>query len=106
MSFIVNGMEMPKGCFFCPLVGGDYRCRISHWDVSRHTFRRHDDCPLVEIPTEHGRLITEPTEEEIVETIGGNNGFAECIREAVKAVFDNAKTIIPTDKGDANADSD
>lgn len=45
----------------------------------------------------HGRLITEPTEEEIARTIGGKNDFAECIRDAVKAVFDNTKTIIPAD---------
>lgn len=60
-------------------------------------------CPLirnggVKLPKGHGRLITEPAEEEIAETIGGNNDFAECIRDAVKAVFDNAKTIIPADK--------
>lgn len=50
------------------------------------------------IPKGHGRLITEPTEEEIAKTIGGKNDFAECIREAVKAVFDNAPTIIKADK--------
>ena len=52
------------------------------------------------LPKGHGRLIAEPTEKEIARTIGGNNGFAECIREAVKMVFDNAKTIIPADKED------
>ena len=50
MSIIIPNMELPKGCFFCPLVGGDCRCRISHLDVSQHTMRRHDDCPLVELP--------------------------------------------------------
>ncbi len=54
------------------------------------------------LPKGHGKLITEPTEEEIAETIDGNNVFAECIREAVKAVFDNAKTIIPADEEDVN----
>lgn len=50
------------------------------------------------LPAGHGKLIAEPTEEEIAKTIGGNNGFAECIREAVKAVFDNAQTIIPAER--------
>lgn len=45
----------------------------------------------------HDRLIAEPTEEEITKTIGGNNDFAECIRDAVKTVFENAQTIIEAD---------
>ena len=48
----------------------------------------------------HGRLIAEPTEEEIAKTIGGKNDFADCIREAVKTVFANAPTIIEEDKGE------
>ena len=49
------------------------------------------------LPKGHGKLIAEPTEEEIVETIGGKNDFADCIREAVKTVFANALTIIEAD---------
>ena len=51
------------------------------------------------LPKGHGRLIAEPTETDISNTIGGNNDFAECIRDSVKAVFDNATTIIEADKG-------
>lgn len=50
------------------------------------------------LPEGHGKLITEPTDEEIAKTIGGQNDFAECIREAVKAVFDNAPAVIESDK--------
>lgn len=50
------------------------------------------------LPKGHGRIIAEPTEGDIAKTIGGQNDFAECIREAVKAVFDNAPTIIEADK--------
>lgn len=52
------------------------------------------------LPKGHGRLISEPTEEEIAKTIGGKNDFADCIREAVKTVFANAPTIIEADKGE------
>ena len=52
------------------------------------------------LPKGHGRLVIEPTDEDIAKTIGGQNDFAECIRESVKAVFDNAPTIIPADKDD------
>ena len=49
------------------------------------------------LPKGHGKLIAEPTEEEIAKTIGGRNDFADCIREAVKAVFANATPIIEAD---------
>lgn len=52
----------------------------------------------IPLPKGHGRVIAEPTEEDIEKTIGGQNDFADCIREAVKAVFDNAPTIIEADK--------
>jgi len=50
------------------------------------------------LPKGHGKLITEPTEEDITKTVGGQNDFAECIKDAVKAVFDNADAIIEADK--------
>lgn len=49
------------------------------------------------LPKGHGKLIAEPTEDDIAEAIGGQNDFAECIRDAVKAVFDNATAIIEAD---------
>lgn len=52
------------------------------------------------LPEEHGRLIVEPTEEEIAKVIGGKSDFAEFIRESVKAVFDNAPTIVGADRSD------
>lgn len=52
------------------------------------------------IPKGHEKLIAEPTEEDIAKTVGGQNDFAECIRDAVKAVFDNASTIIEADRSE------
>lgn len=56
------------------------------------------------LPEGHGRLIEEPTETDISNTVGGNNDFAECIRDSVKAVFDNATTIIEADKEKGGAE--
>lgn len=53
------------------------------------------------LPKGHGRLIEQPTDADIAETIGGQNDFADCIREAVATVFDNAKTVVEADGGDA-----
>ena len=66
MDVLIKGMKMPKGCITCmfkfeslfnrtmwcewlddPL--GDYSKCDEKW--------RHPDCPLVEVPTPHGRLI-------------------------------------------------
>ena len=81
--------------------------KINEDDIHRIVsgFTNEDDAVLfanllnngTPLPKGHRKLITEPTEEEIAKTIGGKNDFAECIREAVKAVFDNAPTIIEAD---------
>ena len=64
MSVIVKGMEMPKSCSKCgwfDMGGGyGYQCTLSHksFDMwNKISVARDKDCPLVEIPTPHGRLI-------------------------------------------------
>ena len=75
--------------------------QIRNWGVPTDELRRKiydiidNGTPL---PKHHGRLIYEPTKEEIEKTVGGQSDFAECIRDSVKAVFDNAPTIIEADK--------
>lgn len=64
MSVIVKGMEMPKNCMSCPFpaVGVDaYYCHCPTQDGKEYDFKDAetipDTCPLVEVPTPHGRLI-------------------------------------------------
>lgn len=52
----------------------------------------------------HGKLIAKPTKEDIAKTIGGQNDFAECIRDSVKAVFDNATVIIEADEAESEVE--
>lgn len=51
----IKGMAMPKGCYDCPLLDGEYGdCKVGAtglYDPYR------DDCPLTEVPESHGRLI-------------------------------------------------
>jgi hypothetical protein len=54
MSIFIKGMEMPAHCGECPIETNE--CRLWENFVARWE-RRHPDCPLVEIPTPHGRLI-------------------------------------------------
>lgn len=63
MSIILKGIDMPKSCGECEfnynLEGGSYEwweCVILHDDLNQFDTRR-TDCPLIEIPTPHGRLI-------------------------------------------------
>ena len=74
MSVIVKGMEMPKNCAYCPL--SEYRnssildCKQigtvgTAFRDNNVLKRRHPNCPLIEVPTPHGRLIAEKTITEI-----------------------------------------
>lgn len=58
MAILVKGMEMPTGCISCdfcnPFVEEPY-CRRLMKRVPKVT--RLDNCPLIEVPEPHGRLI-------------------------------------------------
>ena len=62
MSVLIKGMEMPETCSDCEwsyYVGnGRAMCkRVSMTDKTDiMTKRRADFCPLIEVPTPHGRL--------------------------------------------------
>jgi len=51
MSVLIKGMEMPKHCGYCRF----------RYDGICHALQKTEyavtDCPLVEVPTPHGRLI-------------------------------------------------
>lgn len=59
MSILIKGMDMPKACIECGLrdvVWGNYTCAVSG-EIIKNELDRPNDCPLVNIPTPHGRLI-------------------------------------------------
>ena len=58
MSVIVKGMEMPKNCQECWLYieGACYAKGYRDYRRIMDT-AKPDDCPLVELPEKHGRLI-------------------------------------------------
>ena len=61
MSLIIKGMKLPQSCSTCRFsyftVGIRKRCEISGDEVNPLIDCRETNCPLVEIPTPHGRLI-------------------------------------------------
>ena len=66
MSVLVKGMEMPSGCYTCPIIYSedgafDFECPFTsyfHWHNAEYVINYiPDSCLLVEVPTPHGRLI-------------------------------------------------
>lgn len=71
MSVIIKGMKMPKSCDSCDLIQFDDEELEAHCPLSPY-YRwcgtppdyRPEGCPLVEVPTPHGRLIDADTVEK------------------------------------------
>lgn len=71
MSVLIKGMDLPKSCATCKLICQDTAYKISTFEqvityfckgldennVIQNTLIKLPNCPLVEIPTPHGRLI-------------------------------------------------
>jgi hypothetical protein len=63
MSVLIKGMEMPMVCRTCQflLYINHYDelgvCGRTRKDVTQIRDKRDEDCPLIEIPPEHGDLI-------------------------------------------------
>lgn len=58
-SILIKGVVMPLTCEECPCYdSNDHSCNVSGVDVAEYQYTgRPDNCPLVEVPTPHGRLI-------------------------------------------------
>ena len=61
MSILIKGMKMPRNCLMCQFHGfGGYKnefivCSLT--GRSEGQLSNVPDCPLVEVPTPHGRLF-------------------------------------------------
>ena len=99
MSLFINSkVHLPSSCEKCPFNLADMSvgiCTAADKTIDTRTYgrKRHPDCPLVEIPTPHGRLIdceraTFPTEFRY-----NTNDYAKGWNACIKAV-QTAPTII------------
>lgn len=63
MSVIIKGMDMPESCRDCKLVDSEYCTCVpmgfynDDYYVGNYDKERAPFCPLVEVPTPHGKLI-------------------------------------------------
>lgn len=79
MSILIKGMEMPKSCKDCPC----HKFAYDNWDRPYNYCGVTGgvtlvNCPLVEIPTPHGRLIDEN------ELLRHKYGFSQTARVIIK----------------------
>lgn len=88
MSIMIKGMKMPERCAKCFLK--------SICDKRLYMERRPENCPIIEIPDKHGRLIDADalkTDCDLVHSMmmfGGQKVYTQ-------TAIDNAPTIIDAD---------
>lgn len=75
MSILIKGMKMPN-CYNCTL-----ESICSRWakhDVEWQKQNRDEDCPLIELPVQHGRLIdADALQQSIKESIDECHKWAD-----------------------------
>jgi len=98
MSVLIRKMEMPKGCWACPFVVGKYyEClftkKSSNWGLTT----RPSDCPLIGVPTPHGRLIDADAFKETIDYYIREANWSDAHNEALgwaKEFIDNEQAVI------------
>lgn len=105
-DIVIRGMGMPTNCSGCKLAqhqlfSRSIRCPILGYSVAYYDEGIHyeeHDCPLIEIPTPHGRLID--ADRLISENAMIKYDWSEAVDvEDIK----NAPTIIEAERGDEDS---
>ena len=101
MSVLVKGMEMPENCLSCwvEMLTDSCPCNVGIASASEFKDKRHCDCPLVEVPTPHGRLVDadaevtamyydEMTEEWKLRTVRIIQVLADCVDDSIPTIIE------------------
>ena len=107
MGVYIKG-KMPKDCLKCPFclfADGCWKCLVdgSHADFGGTC--RPSLCPLIEVPTPHGRLIDADEFDERIRQAGGmceeelTKDFKDGV-QTVLAMLKTQTTIIPAEEGE------
>ena len=103
MSILIRGVQIPENCNKCPCYwnwGYYQECQVLRKTISLSG--RREDCPLVEIPTHHGRLIDEKElYDKIEREFDGCCVYDVAPYEAVndfEEIVDQCKTIIEAEE--------
>ena len=107
MSVLIKDMKMPKNCKLCRLFDRPVCCYLGAI-VSTPQYtdpivgKRHEQCPLISVPTPHGRLIDADEIKEDITTemvnlfLDGMKGTPRSIENQRWALnrLDDAPTVI------------
>lgn len=88
MSVLIKGMKMPEDCFSCPLKEEGF-CNITN-AYAGEINERNSDCPLVELPEHHGRLIDADELKKIFDIVPAGR----VTRASVRTTINHAATIV------------
>ena len=104
MSVLIKGMEMPKSCLICVCDIPKGNCDLwRNQTPEEHRRERHPDCPLIEVPTPHGRLIDADALKEKMKIVTRTwDIFCDAVQEIVEYDInaykvDDAPTIIESE---------
>lgn len=105
MSILIKGMEMPTSCRYC---------EFRHMSLTQNAFctaaqetidymaertKRLDNCPLIDVPEPHGRLIDADALAKLDRMVGKLMMYGgEYVY--TQAEIDRAPTIIPAEEGE------
>lgn len=96
MSVLIKGMEIPESCYECMFNSeADGECYVNdckcEWGHSRPA-----DCPLVEVPVPHGRLIDADELKKLIEDFNSNDIISYTIDE--QEWRENTPTVIEAEE--------
>ena len=98
MSIFIKDMKKPKNCFSCDFNMYDCYCKINHGKIDRDFWDCDKPCPIVEIPTPHGRIADMDEAIKCIEEVTGEDAeFAISLIEWACG----KRTIIEVEDGDA-----
>jgi len=111
MSVLVKNMKIPVSCYECPMAEEIdmqedwYTCNFlkKHfysWDVTDDTkeYHRPKECPLVEVPTPHGRLIDSDKEKAEIDNMLVQGEVFTTAKNFASIVLENAPTVIEAEE--------
>ena len=98
MSILIKDMDIPQKCGQCKLYHAEHPMHCMAVEGHRtvgapYGMPRPDWCPLIEIPTPHGRLVDiKSVEDRKFTTV--DNEYERWWNGALDSVVDNAPTVI------------
>ncbi len=95
MGVYIPNMEKPKSCWECRLMDGEANCLVTDEGISFKQEGILPACPLIEIPTPHGRLIDK---DELLSHLSKDPLFDLVERYGVSGVIESRRTILEAEE--------